>query len=636
MFDSPIDRHRRTKKSLLPFWLLIVTILIVFGYCLYATVGPNPPIAVSKATTHLTSPLGKDGLPDYAAVLLADAMKGVTPETNAAVPLVEALVYEGTDWDALSGEDYKLLCDTIGAAWPADLSRRIPSFYADELRVDAVRLLKERMSRAEENGPATNDASRGQEFGDLPADFLLHSTPVEVAAAGPAGQFYQDYILVRPWSRENLPFLADWFDANHEAIDDLVFGLDRPAWGLPAPGGIRGERELNSWIETAIAGAQRQAARVLLARTLYSIGQEDWAGARRDGLAILNLSAHLADAPFLVDQLVAIAIDGMGLSAIQQLAQSSGVPADELRKLLQDLDGIGPASRLEATMDRGERYFGLREVVECSTTPDLHERLSVSLELSNLMGTDSPSNLNLRVLNHLSIDWNVVLRRLNSTYDQVVKAAKIVDSRDRRTALLAIDAEVAAADARAQDAASALRRVWTSAARGELAADVFMSISLMQFGSIFAIEDRNRIDRVLTRTAIALAIYRAENGEYPGSLGDLAPDVLAIAPVDPVYGGPLGYRRTDDGFLVYSIGFNGVDDGGSNDGEAVGFRRQVFEGILIDELSDPIEAANLVAKIPKGADDLSLRVPLPIKPWPWERSPGYGSPTASVESSSGD
>jgi hypothetical protein len=470
----------------------------------------------------------------------------------------------------------------------------------------------------------------------LPSDFLLHSTPVEVAAAGPAGQFYQDYILVRPWSQENLPFLADWFEVNREAIDDLMFGLDRPAWGLPAPGGIRGERELNSWIETAIAGAQRQAARVLLARTLYQIGQEDWVGARRDGLAILKLSAHLAGAPFLVDQLVAIAIDGMGLSAIRQLAVSPGVPADELRKLLQDLDRIGPASRLGATMDRGERYFGLREVIACSATPDLHERLSVSLELSNLMGTDSPSTLNLRVLNHLSIDWNVVLRRLNSTYDQVVTAAKIVDSRDRRTALLAIDAEVAAADARAQETASSLRRMWTSATRGELAADVFMSISLMQFGSIFAIEDRNRIDRALTRTAIALAIHGAEHGEYPESLDDLVPGVLSNAIVDPVYGGPLAYRRTEDGFIIYSLGFNGVDDGGSNDGEAVGFGRQVYEGIFIDELSDATEAADLTTKVPKGADDIAFRAPLPIKPWPWEKPVGDSSPPASVESSSGN
>jgi hypothetical protein len=636
MFDSPIDRHRRTKKSLLPFWLLIATILIVFGYCLYATVGPNPPIIVSKATTHLTAPLGKDGLPDYAAVLLADAMKGVTPETNAAVPLVEALVYEGTDWDTLSEEDYKLLCDTIGAAWPADLSRRIPSFYAEELRLDAVRLLKERMPRAEEDDRVPADADSGQEFGDLPSDFLLHSTPVEVAATGPAGRFYQDYILVRPWSRENLPFLADWFEGNQEAIDNLVLGLDRPAWGLPAPGGVRGERELNSWIESAISGAQRQAARVLLARSLHRIGQEDWLGARHDGLAILKLSVHLANEPFLVDQLVAIAIDGMGLSAIRQLALSPGVPAVELRKLIKELDGIGPASRLGATMDRGERYFGLGEVIACSATPDLHERLSISLELSNLMGTDSPSTLNLSVLNHFSIDWNVVLRRLNSTYDQVVTAAKIVDSRDRRTALLAIDAEVAAADARAQDAASSLRRVWTSAARGELAADVFVSISLMQFGSIFAIEDRNRIDRELTRIAIALSIHYAEQGEYPGSLNDLMPVVLPAAPVDPVYGGPLAYRRTDDGFLIYSLGFNGVDDGGSNDGESVGFGRQVFEGIIIDELSDPTEAADLTAKIHKGADDLSFRAPLPIKPWPWEKPPGDGSPAGSVESSSGD
>ncbi len=46
-------------------------------------------LIISRATTYITSPLGKDGLPDYELALKKYLMKGVTPENNAAVPAIE-------------------------------------------------------------------------------------------------------------------------------------------------------------------------------------------------------------------------------------------------------------------------------------------------------------------------------------------------------------------------------------------------------------------------------------------------------------------------------------------------------------------------------------------------------------------
>jgi hypothetical protein len=65
----------------------------------------------------------------------------------------------------------------------------------------------------------------------------------------------------------------------------------------------------------------------------------------------------------------------------------------------------------------------------------------------------------------------------------------------------------------------------------------------------------------LARTAIALERCRLAHGEYPESLDALAPQFIA--------GGPLKYRRTQDGqFVLYSIGWNETDDGG-----VVGFKK---------------------------------------------------------------
>jgi hypothetical protein len=64
-------------------------------------------------------------------------------------------------------------------------------------------------------------------------------------------------------------------------------------------------------------------------------------------------------------------------------------------------------------------------------------------------------------------------------------------------------------------------------------------------------------------TAIALKRFQLKNGLLPAALSELVPDLLPAAPIDPMDAKPLRYHRNDDGtFLLYSIGEDGVDDGG--------------------------------------------------------------------------
>jgi hypothetical protein len=68
----------------------------------------------------------------------------------------------------------------------------------------------------------------------------------------------------------------------------------------------------------------------------------------------------------------------------------------------------------------------------------------------------------------------------------------------------------------------------------------------------------------LARVACALERYRLAHGGYPDSLGALAPQFISALPHDVIGGQPLHYRRTDDGkFVLYSVGWNEKDDGGT-------------------------------------------------------------------------
>jgi hypothetical protein len=61
---------------------------------------------------------------------------------------------------------------------------------------------------------------------------------------------------------------------------------------------------------------------------------------------------------------------------------------------------------------------------------------------------------------------------------------------------------------------------------------------------------------------LAVERFRRAKQRWPETLAELVPAYLPAVPVDPYSGKPLLYKRFDDGVAIYSVGKNGVDDGG--------------------------------------------------------------------------
>lgn len=66
----------------------------------------------------------------------------------------------------------------------------------------------------------------------------------------------------------------------------------------------------------------------------------------------------------------------------------------------------------------------------------------------------------------------------------------------------------------------------------------------------------------LTQTALATERFRHKLGRLPTALSELIPDYLPKVPEDPYDGAPLRYRTLPTGYVLYSIGEDGHDDGG--------------------------------------------------------------------------
>ncbi len=96
-------------------------------------------------------------------------------------------------------------------------------------------------------------------------------------------------------------------------------------------------------------------------------------------------------------------------------------------------------------------------------------------------------------------------------------------------------------------------------------ADIFVNLMLPEDRQALI---KNTIDQTFTQmlmTLFALRSYEVDHeGAYPDRIIQLVPRYLSKVPSDPFAAnlGPLQYRRVGKSYLLYSVGPDGIDDGG--------------------------------------------------------------------------
>ncbi|MCX6984707.1 MAG: hypothetical protein NT118_08160, partial [Lentisphaerae bacterium] len=72
-------------------------------------------------------------------------------------------------------------------------------------------------------------------------------------------------------------------------------------------------------------------------------------------------------------------------------------------------------------------------------------------------------------------------------------------------------------------------------------------------------------DVACKRAALAVERYRLKYGKLPENLSDLKGEFIEKVPLDPFDGKELRYRKLPKGYMIYSIGSDCVDNGGTPD-----------------------------------------------------------------------
>jgi len=170
-----------------------------------------------------------------------------------------------------------------------------------------------------------------------------------------------------------------------------------------------------------------------------------------------------------------------------------------------------------------------------------------------------------------ALDWEEVLRTVNHWVDRYIEAVRISDPLQRKKCLDQLEADMlqAAKAAKVGEKDFCWQTLLDSvrAGQGQSAARA-LALRLLGRSCVhipwrltFPYDRIEEFER-LVDVVFALARYRDQVGKYPERLEQLVPQFLPRIEPDIFSGKPPIYRRSGTGYVLYSVGPNGQDDGG--------------------------------------------------------------------------
>ena len=365
----------------------------------------------------------------------------------------------------------------------------------------------------------------------------------------------QTQAMKRPWSKKEFPILAGWLAANDKPLALLVAAPKRPRRYDP----LIAEDDIAVAILLPIVGQYREAVRALTTRTMLRLDDGKLDQAWDDLLACHRLARLVGQGPTLIEEFVAIGMDGATGAADQSFLQHSRLTPGQIATMRADLDQLPPMPKTVAKFDVAERFMYLDYV-------GIVARQGINSLAEGFFDSQSKSVVRslINVTAGTAIDWDQSLRIGNSWYDRLVNVGGKRTWADRRSAARKVENDLQKLAAASKDWKSpglSTPRGSDNAVSERVGGALVYLLMPACFAAIQA-EDRGTMQFELTKLAFALAAYHADRGVYPAKLAELSPKYVAEVPKDIFNASDLHYRPESDGYLLYSVGPNGKDDGG--------------------------------------------------------------------------
>jgi len=467
-------------------------------------------ITISKETTFLTTPLLPEGTPDYVTWLNDRAAEGVTPQNNAAVPLVIA----------------------FGIPVQPDLEARLlHALGLSETHIDPKMLYFPTWADDQSKNGGKNPAAATQPW-----------------AAGLDPKWSDEETAMRraPWKAADHSLWAQWLSTQSETLSLAHDAAGRRRYFMPA---FPNETPYHpGQVSAAILptlGKTRYVGHMLIADAMMHAGDQDKQIVLRDFTDCLRLGALLRfENRILITTLVGEAMMQESCTAIQATLASGDLDPDSARQLLAAMNAVPPMPTVDLTGERcslldlwcAEAVYGLGRMPFISAEPPTAQPLIAAL---------------------VPVRFDAQLRLINQSEDQLQDAMRIPTYQKRVQAVGDVQRDMLRRLNRAVLVFSGYSQVSSSVGWDPVWAP-----------NTCAGLQTSASQRDLTRIALALAIHHSANNAYPPTLDALAP-ILSPIPLDGFNDQPFLYHPDKTGYLLYSIGRDLHDDSGDPDKDLV-------------------------------------------------------------------
>ena len=363
---------------------------------------------------------------------------------------------------------------------------------------------------------------------------------------------------------------ADWFDKkagkltweqvgkdlerNREVLDELRALVRVPV--LRYPLNYRGVSTLLPHL-----ARQKGAAQWLSGSALYKTHTKDISGAIDDIESIVMLARLTEHEPILISQLVRIALVEIAVPNCWPLLQHEATDADlvRLQKLFNDIDTIGPmilGLQGERAMARDTFAMIRSEQIKFDDLEDTAISFGLGDETPGALdnvpyGAEMKGALRAHVIYPT---WRYVFSYEDEHHaieemQRIIDMARVAMATRSAAPLKSLEGAL-----KEKNKPSGDYRSWKYFVTGLL---------LPGTGTGGSRAFRTQTLCQMSVAAIALKRYHMRYKKYPSGLGELVPEFLSEMPLDYQDGKPLHYRLDGGQFMLWSVGPDGKDNGGT-------------------------------------------------------------------------
>ncbi len=497
-------------------WSRLLILLLVAASCQPATTLADDPIAVLNSILEAIRTIDRV---DYAERINASMRRDIQPKDNffaAIFPLVPM-----ADLDETDGEWVQRYCDEIGAVHPVS---------------ELVKICE-------------------QSIESIPIEGTQKELDAECQRA-----------LEQPWRSADFPLAEAWLVVNEPGWMRVIQATEcccayRPL--IPPRG--------KPLMFSALPDLQlsRTMARIGAMRVQRSLGSADLDQARRDLVALNRLSCHVGQAGCLIQLLVSNSIHAVIQGPQATYLLHPGMTEDKRLSYLALIEALpAPRSHIEV-FNEGECWSTVDAI-------DFYRRGIFDPQTVDEFTADEETR-HRQVLYQLLIaavvDWPYVIAGLKEAYDLVVEAMREPQGPERihhlklaeqtlRGFLGSSGTDVDAANSALRAEIRRLIREYDRQGRSAAVGRMLAARLMPAFDQIDRAERHRKSRKGFLPVLVALIQSHDHTGEWPSTTEGLhLPDGRAVG-IDDLCSQPYRVRVNGDLLTLYSLGLDGIDQGG--------------------------------------------------------------------------